>query len=151
MSRAAVLRAELDAARDDFLAALERLGPDAATRPVLEDWNVRDVVWHVGFWADHGAQALELALDGRGAAFDYDTDRTDAMNAAETIRGRAMDLPAALDRERAAHARLGAAIARLDDRLLDRRLGNGDTVQEVLRYDGPDHYIEHAGHLRAAR
>ncbi len=37
----------------------------------------------------------------------------------------------------------------LDPTLLGLRLGNGDRVEDVIRYDGPDHYAEHAGHLRA--
>ncbi len=41
-------------------------------------------------------------------------------------------------------------MADLDEELLDLRLGNGDTVEAVIRYDGPDHYAEHAEHFRAA-
>jgi hypothetical protein len=40
-------------------------------------------------------------------------------------------------------------IAALDEALLGAALGNGDTVEAVIRYDGPDHYAEHTGHLRA--
>ncbi|MEO8247453.1 MAG: maleylpyruvate isomerase N-terminal domain-containing protein [Chloroflexota bacterium] len=150
MSALADLERRLAAERADFLAALAALPADATERPVMEDWSARDLVWHVGFWADHGAHAVELALAGRGAAFDYDTDRTDAMNAAEHERGRAASLADALRREAAAYDRLTIAAARLDDTLLAQRLGNGDTVAEVLAYDGPDHYAEHAAHLRSA-
>ena len=41
------------------------------------------------------------------------------------------------------------ALAALDPSLLAVRLGNGDTVEEVVRYDGPEHYAEHTAHLRA--
>jgi hypothetical protein len=41
------------------------------------------------------------------------------------------------------------AVAGLDPALLPLRLGNGDTVEEVIAYDGPDHYAEHTEHLRA--
>lgn len=140
----------LAAARAEFLAALDALDADEQQRSLVESWNARDLVWHVAFWAEHGAHAIELAMTGRGAAFDYDTDRTDAMNAAEATRGRSVDMALARAREERAHARLAAALARVEDATLDQRLGNGDTVEEVARYDGPDHYSEHAGHLRGA-
>ena len=149
MSHLSDLERRLAAARADFLAALAELPAEAAERPLMEDWTARDLVWHVGFWADHGAHAIELALAGRGAAFDYDTGRTDAMNAAEHERGRAVSLADALRREAAAFDRLTVAAARLDDTSLGHRLGNGDTVAEVLAYDGPDHYAEHTAHVRS--
>ena len=150
MSQLSDLERRLVAARADFLAALAERPAEAPDRPLMEDWTARDLVWHVGFWADHGAHAIELALAGRGAAFDYDTDRTDAMNAAEHERGRAASMSDALRRETAAFDRLTVAAARLDDGTLGHRLGNGDTVAEVLAYDGPDHYAEHTGHIRSA-
>jgi hypothetical protein len=150
MSQLSALERRLAVARADFLAAVAGLPADAADRPLMATWNARDLVWHVGFWADHGAQAIELALAGRGAEFDYDNDRTDAMNAAEHERGQAASLTDALRREATAFDRLAVAAARLDDTTLGHRLGNGDTVAEVLAYDGPDHYAEHAAHLRSA-
>jgi hypothetical protein len=39
----------------------------------------------------------------------------------------------------------GARVGRLD-----LQLGNGDAVEDVVRYDGPDHYAEHSAQLRAA-
>jgi hypothetical protein len=51
-------------------------------------------------------------------------------------------------REQSAYAGFREALSRVADDLLDQRLGNGDTVEAVIRYDGPDHYAEHAAHLR---
>ena len=59
-------------------------------------------------------------------------------------------MPEARAREEAAYQRFRRAVAALDEGLLDLRLGNGDSVEAVIRYDGPDHYAEHAEHLRAA-
>ena len=39
-----------------------------------------------------------------------------------------------------------AGLRRVRPRVL---LGNGDTVEAVIRYDGADHYAEHTAHLRA--
>jgi hypothetical protein len=67
MSQLSALERRLAVARADFLAAVAGLPADAADRPLMATWNARDLVWHVGFWADQGALAIELALAGRGA------------------------------------------------------------------------------------
>lgn len=150
MTEPGPLLAELDSAHDGFLDALATVDAELATVPgVMEDWSVRDLVVHVAAWSEHGADALDLATSGRGAEFDYSKARTDAMNARFLADARATAPRAALDREAAAFDRFRAAVARLDPGLLALVLGNGDTVEEVIRYDGPDHYAEHTAHLRA--
>lgn len=140
---------ELDRQRDAFVAALESLR-DAEGRAVVESWDGRDLVIHAAFWSEHGAEAVELAAAGRGDEFAYDNTQTDAMNAATAAAGHGASLTDARSREEAAFARFRTAVGALDEALLDLRLGNGDTVEAVIRYDGPDHYAEHAEHLRAA-
>ena len=141
---------ELDAARADFLDALADVDADLVTAPgVLEDWSVRDLVIHVAAWCDHAAGALSLATDGRGAEFAYSQGDTDAMNERILADGRSVDPARALAREEASFGRFRAAVAGLDPSLLALKLGNGDTVEKVIRYDGPDHYAEHTAHLRA--
>jgi hypothetical protein len=142
--------AELDAARADFLDALADVDADLVTAPgVLDDWSVRDLVIHVAAWCDHAVDALRLAADGRGDEFAYSAGDTDAMNDRILADGRSVAPTEALVREEAAFGRFRAAVASLDPSLLARKLGNGDTVEEVIRYDGPDHYAEHTAHLRA--
>lgn len=140
----------LDAARDDFLEALGEVDADLVTVPgVMGDWSVRDLVVHVAAWTEHAAAALDLAVAGRGAEFAYSTDETDAMNERILAEGRATSPSGALAREEAAFAALRQRVEALDPELLDLRLGNGDTVEAVIRYDGPDHYAEHTAHLRS--
>jgi hypothetical protein len=146
--RVASLVAELDRERLAFVGALDAL-PDPEGPAIVEAWDGRDLVIHCAFWSEHGADAVELAATGRGDAFDYDNRATDAMNAATTAAGHGTSLADARVREEAAFQRLHGAVAALEETLLDRRLGNGDTVEAVIRYDGPDHYAEHAEHLRA--
>lgn len=144
------LLASLDAKRDDFLEALANVDADLVTVPgVMEDWSVRDLVVHVAAWAEHASHALELASAGRGAEFDYSTQQTDAMNERILAEGRSTSPAAALAREEAAFTDFRERVAALDPALLRHRLGNGDTVADVIRYDGPDHYAEHTAHLRA--
>lgn len=144
------LLAALDVARDDFLDALADVDEDLVTTPgVMGEWSVRDLVVHVAAWAEHAAEAIDLATSGRGAEFSYSTTETDAMNERILADARRTSPAAALEREETAFAGLRDRVAALDPSVLSRRLGNGDSVEEVIRYDGPDHYAEHTGHLRA--
>jgi hypothetical protein len=140
---------ELDRERAAFIAALDGL-TEPEGRAIVESWDGRDLVIHAAFWSEHGANAVELATAGRGDEFDYDSTQTDAMNAATAAAGHATSLAQARAREDAAYQRFRRAMADLRGELLDLRLGNGDTVEAVIRYDGPDHYAEHAEHLRTA-
>ena len=140
---------ELEASRASFHAALADVDVALVTVPgVVGDWSVRDLVVHVAAWAEHAAAALDLAGSGRGAEFAYSTGETDTMNERILAEGRTTSPAAALAREEAAFVALRERVEGLDPALLDLRLGNGDTVAEVIRYDGPDHYAEHTAHLR---
>jgi Mycothiol maleylpyruvate isomerase N-terminal domain len=144
------LLAELDAAHEDFLDALGVIDADLVTVPgVMEDWSVRDLVVHVAAWSEHGAAALELATSGRGAEFGYSKAQTDAMNERILAEGRTTSPAAALTREERAFAAFRERVAELPLEAYTTVLGNGDTIEEVIRYDGPDHYAEHTAHLRA--
>jgi hypothetical protein len=144
------LLAGLDAARGDFLDALAAVDAELVTVPgVMEDWSVRDLVVHVAAWAEHGARAVALAAEGRGDEFAYSTGDTDAENERILADARTTTPADALAREEAAFADLRARVVALDPGLRSLRLGNGDSVEEVIRYDGADHYAEHTAHLRA--
>jgi hypothetical protein len=144
------LLGRLDESRRAFVAALEAVDADLATVPgVMDDWSVRDIVVHVAAWCEHAVGALDLAIAGRGAEFAYSTRETDAMNLRILEEARRTAPSAALEREAAAFTAFRERLAALDPSLLGLRLGNGDTVEEVIRYDGPDHYAEHTAHLRA--
>jgi hypothetical protein len=140
----------LDASRQAFLDALEAVDADLVTVPgVMEDWSVRDIVVHVAAWCEHAVTALDLADAGRGDEFAYSTGETDAMNARILEEAHRTAPSAALEREHDAFTAFRERLATLDPSLLELRLGNGDTVEEVIRYDGADHYAEHTAHLRA--
>lgn len=144
------LLADLDAARDAFHEILATVDADLATVPgVMEDWSVRDIVFHLAVWCEHGSEALALATAGRGEEFAYSTADTDAMNERFLVEGREVSPAEALRREDAAFAAFHERIAGLDPSLVGTRLGNGDTVEAVIAYDGPEHYDEHTDHLRA--
>jgi hypothetical protein len=147
--RSGLLR-DLDAAREAFLEVLSDVDLELATVPgVMEDWSVRDLVYHVAVWCEHGSEAVDLAAHGRAASFAYSPSDTDAMNARHLAEGRAVSPADALAREEGAFEGFRARIAALDEALLALELGNGDTVEEVIVYDGPEHYDEHTAHLRS--
>ncbi len=150
MSRTQDLLAELASDRDAFLDALEAVDLELVTVPgVVDGWSVRDLIVHVAFWAEHATEALRLATEGRGAEFDYDPAQTDTMNARLLEEARQATPEAAVEREARAFGAFADALDDLDPDLLDVALGNGHTPAMVIRYDGPEHYREHAGHLRA--
>ena len=150
MSRIAEIVKDLDAQRDSFLEALDAVDPELLTAPgLVESWSARDLVVHVAFWCEHGTSALALATAGRGDEFAYDQRDTDRMNAELAAETPAVAPDAAREREELAFSVFRAAIQALEPGLLDQRLGNGDTVAEVIAYDGAEHYEEHAAHLRA--
>lgn len=143
------LLAELDAERAAFADLLETVDAELVTAPgVVDDWSVRDLVVHLAFWCEHATEAIALAVAGRGAEFAYSTGDTDRMNADLLTESRRTSPAAAADREARAFEAFLRSLASLDPSLLGLRLGNGDTVEEVIRYDGPDHYREHTEHLR---
>ena len=147
--RSSLLR-DLDASRDAFLDVLSNVDLELATVPgVMDGWSVRDIVYHVAVWCEHGSEALDLASHGRADSFSYSSGDTDAMNERFLIEGRSFSPADALAREEAAFEGFRARIAGLDEALLGLELGNGDTVEEVIVYDGPEHYDEHTAHLRA--
>jgi hypothetical protein len=150
VSRSEDLQLQLVREHDAFVEALEAVDLELVTVPgVVEDWSVRDLVVHVAFWLEHATNALRLAAGGHGDEFGYDTSQTDAMNARLLDESRKTPPDAALERMERAFDDLAAVLAALDPALLDLRLGNGDTVVEVVAYDGPEHYREHTAHLRA--
>ena len=150
MSRIAEIVKDLDAQRDRFLEALDAVDPELLTAPgLVESWSARDLVVHVAFWCEHGTSALALASSGRGDEFSYDQADTDRMNAELTAATASVTPDEARQREELAFSVFRAAISAFEPALLDVRLGNGDTVAEVIAYDGAEHYEEHAAQLRA--
>ena len=144
------LLAELDAAHATFHEALEKVDLELATVPgVMEDWSVRDIVHHLARWCEHGSEAVDLAASDRGEEFSYSTTDTDAMNERFVAEGRQVSPQDALAMEERAFAGLRERVVGLDETLLNLRLGNDDTVGEVIVYDGPEHYAEHTAHLQA--
>ena len=59
------------------------------------------------------------------------------------------DLATVRQREQAAYEALLTALERADPTWLDERVAYGDSLEDVIRDDGADHYREHAADVRA--
>ncbi|HET8571432.1 MAG TPA: maleylpyruvate isomerase N-terminal domain-containing protein [Candidatus Limnocylindria bacterium] len=145
-----VLAAELREARDLFLAALADVDPALLGAPGLSgEWSARELVAHLGYWAGHAAEALHYAAEGRADEFGEAEMDVDERNAIVARVAAETDLATTRKREQAAFDALLAALGEIDPTVLADRVAYGDTIEQVVRDDGPDHYREHALDIRA--
>ena len=145
-----MLAAELVEARDAFMAALADIDPALLKTPGLAgQWSARELVAHLGYWTGHAAEALHLAEQDRADEFgesDMDVDERNAVVARVALE---TDLATVRVREEAAFQALLSALGMLDPERLTDRVAYGDTIEQVVRDDGPDHYREHALEIRS--
>jgi hypothetical protein len=144
------LAGELRAARDELVAVLRDVDPQLLTAPGLAgEWSARELIAHLGYWAGHAAEALHHAEQGRTEAFGTDEMDVDDRNAVVTRVAAQTELATVQQREQAAYEALLIAIERADPAWLDERVAYGDSLEQVIRDDGPDHYREHVADVRA--
>ena len=144
------LAAELREARDLFLAALADVDPALLETPGLSgEWSARELVAHLGYWAGHAAEALHYAAEGRADEFGESEMDVDERNAIVARVAAETDLATTRKREQAAFDAVLVALSQIDPAVLADRVVYGDTIEQVVRDDGPDHYREHALDIRA--
>lgn len=149
--RTVALVADLVAARDDFLAALEAIHPDRLTRPgLVGEWSAKELIAHMGYWAGRAVELIQAAERGGIDSFGEGQPSVDAVNATVARVARDTDLATVQARERASVEALVERLRTLEPLLLDLRLSDGATVEKGIREDGADHYREHAQELREA-
>lgn len=144
------LLAELHAAREDVSVALEAADPALLEAPgLVGDWNARQLVAHLAHWDDWASTCLSAAAgEGLAALARSDWD-VDAQNAEVASRALGRSFAEIRDEEAASFERFAGLLAAVDPALLERPAPWGGTVETVVRENGPDHYAEHAEHLRA--
>jgi hypothetical protein len=136
--------AAIDAEREgwyDFAGLVRRLTPAECLRPGYyhdPDWNVRDLVAHVGTWlAEAGAQ-FERISAGTYEGHDLDID---ALNAGFLAAMRGQPWEVAWAQANAGRTRMLAAWTALP--------APSDEAAWWIRKSGSDHYAEHTDRLRA--
>ena len=110
MATTAAILAELRAARDGFLAALDDVDPALLSVPgLVGDWSARELIAHLGYWSGHAAEALHRAELGTLHEFGSDDPAFDVDEVNETVArvARESDLATVRLREEAAHVQAG--------------------------------------------
>ena len=140
----------LKAARDEFLAAIGDVDPALRTTPgLVGEWSARELLAHVGYWAGHAAEALHRAEQGELAEFGADELSVDERNAVVARVAAETDYATVATREQGAYEQFAARLAAVDPEGLSERDADGDTLEEIVAFDGADHYREHTLDVRA--
>jgi hypothetical protein len=141
---------ELEAARGEFIAALDDVEPDLLVAPgLVGEWSARELIAHIGYWTGHAAEALHSAEQGRLADFGEDELDVDERNAVVARVAAETDLATVRKREEAAYGAMLTRLKRVDPTVLDDKVSYGDSLERVIQDDGAEHYREHALDLRA--
>jgi hypothetical protein len=144
------LAVDLASARDAFLDALDDVEPELLTTPgLVGEWSARELIAHMGYWAGHAAEALHFGADGRADEFGEAEMDVDERNAVVARVAAESDVRSVREREAAAYDALLEALHAATPQLLSERVAYGDTLEQVVRDDGPDHYHEHTLDIRA--
>ena len=140
----------LAAARDEFLAAVGDIDPALRTTPgLVGDWSARDLLAHVGYWSGHAAESLHRSEQGELHEFGKDDLSVDDRNDVVTRVARETDYATVASREQGAYEAFVARLAAVDPESLSDRDADGDTLEEIIAFDGADHYREHTLDIRA--
>jgi hypothetical protein len=141
---------ELVAERDEFQAAVGDIDPALLTSPGLVGvWSARELVAHMGYWAGHAAEAIHLAEQDRLDEFEADVPSVDERNAVVARVAGETDMATVRSREELAFEAFRKRILTVDPEWLAERDADGDTLEEIIKYDGADHYREHSHDIRA--
>jgi hypothetical protein len=144
------LIADLQVARDEFLGAIGDIDPALRTTPgLVGEWSARELLAHVGYWAGHAAESLHRAALGELAEFGKDELSVDDRNAVVARVAAETDYATVAKREQGAFEQFATRLAAVDTDSLGERDADGDTLEEIIAFDGADHYREHTLDIRA--
>jgi len=140
----------LAGARDEFLAAIADIEPALRLSPgLVGDWSARDLLAHMGYWSGHAGEALHRAEQGELSEFGRDELSVDDRNEVVTRVARETDYATVASREQAAYDAFVARLTAVDPESLSDRDADGDTLEEIIGFDGAEHYREHTLDIRA--
>jgi len=149
-ARTQTLVEDLVAARGEFLDAVADIDTALLTSPGLVGvWSARELVAHMGYWAGHAAEAVHHAEQGRLDEFDVGAPGVDERNAVVARVAGETDMATVGAREQLAFEAFRKRVLDADPEWLAERDADGDTLEEIILYDGADHYREHTRDIRA--
>jgi hypothetical protein len=141
---------DLQLARNEFLAAIGDIDPTLRTAPGLVGaWSARELLAHVGYWAGHAAESLHRAELGELSEFGRDELSVDDRNDVVARVAAETDYATVAEREQGAYEQFATRLAVVDADSLGERDADGDTLEEIVAFDGADHYREHTLDIRA--
>lgn len=141
---------DLQVARTEFLAAIGDIDPTLRTAPGLVGaWSARELLAHVGYWAGHAAESLHRAELGELSEFGRDELSVDDRNDVVARVAAETDYATVAEREQGAFEQFTTRLAVVDADSLGERDADGDTLEEIIAFDGADHYREHTLDIRA--
>jgi hypothetical protein len=141
---------DLQLARDEFLAAIGDIDPALRIAPGLVGaWSARELLAHVGYWAGHAAESLHRAELGELAEFGRDELSVDERNEVVARVANETDYETVAKREQGAFEQFATRLAVVDPDSLGERDADGDTLEEIIAFDGADHYREHTLDIRS--
>ena len=112
-------------------------------------WSARELVAHMGYWAGHAAEAIHLAEQGRLDEFEADVPSVDERNAVVARVAAETDMKTVQAREELAFEAFRKRILTVDPGWLGERDADDDSLEEIIGYDGVDHFREHTNDIRA--
>lgn len=140
----------LRTARDEFMAALGDIDPALRTTPgLVGEWSARELLAHVGYWTGHAAESLYRAEQGELHEFGKDELSVDDRNAVVSRVAAETDYATVASREAAAFEQFATRLATVDPEFLGEVNADGDSLEEIIAFDGADHYKEHLLDVRA--
>ncbi|MGH2463680.1 MAG: DinB family protein [Candidatus Limnocylindria bacterium] len=150
LARTLELAQDMVQARQEFLEAVADIDPALLTSPGLVGvWSARELIAHMGYWAGHAAEAVHHAEQGRLDEFDVDAPSVDDRNAVVARVAGETDMATVRSREELAFEAFRKRVLSADPEWLSERDADGDTLEEIILYDGADHYREHTSDIRA--
>lgn len=141
---------DLQVARNEFLAAIGDVDPALRTAPGLVGaWSARELLAHVGYWAGHAAESLYRAELGELSEYGRDELSVDDRNEVVARVAAETDYATVAQREQGAYEQFATRLALVESDSLGERDADGDTLEEIIAFDGADHYREHTLDIRA--
>jgi hypothetical protein len=148
MANKETLLKKLDEGYANFKGVLAGIGEDEASRPVLDEWNLKELLAHVTGWHREMSGALERMGRGeRPTPEGVDYSDSDSWNAKFSAGKKDVSLQETLhDLDDSFLAFRSAAAALSED-----RFEPGRTVDRLVHTSGINHYMEHGEHIQEWR
>jgi hypothetical protein len=147
-AKASVVR-QLEEAWSELRAVVDRLPADRLEVPgVVDDWSVKDLLGHIGFWSGRAARHLDLLAAGRNDDLSGPDNEAELnrWNAREAAARQGVSLAEAQHEWTTSYEAARRALNAFPEERLDEPLWD-HTVVYGFGLDTFAHYKEHSHHI----